>query len=64
MQVKLHEVGGDRETVGWVEWKHRLKEGTQLTLKEFPDVKWSVISASAPRESHPGRQRWTVGGIG
>lgn len=55
---------GDSRLVCWLEDDSRLTAGRQLTLKQMPEVIWTVTCRYAgPLLSSPPRQTWRVGGL-
>lgn len=65
-QVELFERETRSLLTCWIETDPRIRQGTQLTLKELPDRTWIVVSVyKAKRESEAVRfQRgWHVGGL-
>lgn len=54
---------GDSHLVCWIEDGPALEPGTRLTLKEIPDVVWTIVHAyKGTRTDHP-RRTWNVGGL-
>lgn len=66
VQVELHNEETDATMVCWVEHDSRLKApGVRLTLKQFPDIIWTLRNVYRGIQLEPGslRRRWNVGGL-
>ena len=53
----------DAELVCWVENDDRVKPGAFLTLKEMPDISWSVVKVYGYVSKIAPRKTWKVGGL-
>ena len=56
-------VSGDSQLVCWLLTDDRLKLGTEITLKEIPDVRWKIAHRYNIELSEPPLKRWNVGGL-
>lgn len=52
----------DTQMVCWVDDDPRLKVGIVLTLREIPDVRWTVTAVYNRQAEHQ-RRTWRVGGV-
>lgn len=46
-QCKLKEVGGDRETIGWIEMRGA-KDAAHVEMKDFAGVRFEVVEVYEP----------------
>jgi hypothetical protein len=54
---------GDSRLVCWLKLQDGLREQVRLTLKEKPDVVWTVVRIYNPVLYSPPDIRWRVGGL-
>ena len=50
--------------VCWLPNDDRLRRGLVITLKEIPDVKWTVLAIYKQVLTESPRRTWRVGGLG
>ena len=60
-QVELR--SGDSRLICWLEYSEKWKAGSVISLKEIPNIQWTVQVVYYMQVSTPPERRWRVGGL-